>query len=291
MGHLTTTSGNGLEVPASGSHTGAGRAVGLPDIPGREVRLPRVSPMLLRLFRWYGARFVRRHFHALRLAGDIPVEPTRPIVAYSNHASWWDPLSLMVLSHHMAPGRSHFAPVDAKAMGRYAMFRRLGFFGVEQNTRRGAIEFLRTSQAILNHPGSALWLTPQGRFADVRERPAGFQRGMGALAARCRGTLFVPIAMEYTFWEERLPEALIRVGRPILVEDGSSRTDHEWMTILEQELLHAQDQLSQAAIHREVKEFQTLLQGAGGTHGIYDSWRALKARWRGESFRKEHGTL
>ena len=97
-----------------------------------------------------------------------------PPVIYVNHASWWDPLVLLLLTHQLYPGRKFFAPMDAKALERYGFFRRIGCFGVELGSLRGAKQFLGASLAALGLPDGGLCVTPQGRFADVRERPVRF---------------------------------------------------------------------------------------------------------------------
>lgn len=251
----------------------------------------KISPVLLWLFTSYARRFIRRHFHAVRLKGNFIVESERPVVVYCNHASWWDPMMLILLADKLLPGRRHYAPVEAAALERYKFFKRLGFYGVERNRRRGALEFLRTSRAILESPRSALWVTPQGRFADVRERPPAFERGLGVLASRCPGALFVPVAFEYTFWEERLPETLIWIGEPARVDSLPQKDSASLSRHLEDGLLRVQEQLAAAAVRREADVFRTILQGGRGVNSLYDAWRSMSARWRGQPFRREHGNL
>jgi hypothetical protein len=48
--------------------------------------------------------------------------------------------------------------------------------------------------------------------------------------------------------------------------------------------------LSIESQRRDPAAFQTLLSGSAGQGGIYDWWRALKAKVRGEAFNREHGT-
>jgi 1-acyl-sn-glycerol-3-phosphate acyltransferase len=253
--------------------------------------VPSISPLWLGLFSWYARRFVARHFHAVRLAGTAALPEAAPVVVYSNHASWWDPMLLMLLAAPVTPGRAAYAPVDAQAIERYSMFKRMGFFGVEQNSSRGAVAFLRTSEAVLSLPHTALWLTPQGRFADVRERPLRFQRGLGLLARRLKGAWFVPVGIEYSFWEERLPEVLVRVGDPIHATAGQLRTSEEWVALFEDRLTQVQDQLARDAIQRSTESFSILLRGRSGVNPVYDAWRRLKARLQGKTFRPDHGEL
>jgi 1-acyl-sn-glycerol-3-phosphate acyltransferase len=253
--------------------------------------LPRISPWLLRWFRWYSARYLRRHFHAVRLSRecrpDVPDDV--PLVVYLNHAAWWDPLVGLVLAERLFSRRATYAPIEAKALGRYRFMERLGLFGIDPQTQSGGLRFLRLSRAILAHPDTALWITPEARFADPRERPVRFRPGLAHLARSLHSGVLLPLAIEYPFWEERSPEALARFGEPIRVEAGNDRTVADWNALLESQLRAAQDALAQQAIRRDSKDFETLLRGRAGVGGVYNFWSRLRARLRGEAFSPEHG--
>ncbi len=256
--------------------------------------LPRISPLLLRWFTWYCRRYIRRHFHSLRISRNgMPPDTTgSPVVIYSNHASWWDPLVGLVIKGECYPERNLFAPIDASMLQRYRMFAKLGFFGVEQGTRKGAVQFMKTSQTILRDPNHLLAITPQSRFADVRERPLRFQSGLGHLAARTERAVFLPMASELVFWEERLPEILVRFGEPVEVgREHASFTAGYWTKLFEQKLEATQDALSLESRRRDPAVFEHLLRGGSGQGGIYDWWRGLRARLRGQPFNKEHGNI
>lgn len=278
------------------------------DRVGSVPALPRISPSLLRLFRAYSRWYLSRHFHSLRIArtsetgsgarssgmGAIPLSPDVPLVVYTNHASWWDPLTCLVLADEVLPERVAYAPMDTQALARYGFFAKLGFFGVDQARPRGAVAFLRTSTAILRQRNAALWLTPQARFSDVRERPLKFKPGLGALASHAENALFLPLALEYVFWEERTPEVLAMVGEPIRVSrggtDGEHRLEAEAFTALfEERLQSAQDVLGDLSQRRDPAAFHTLLRGRAGVGGLYDVWRTVKAYCRGETFQRKHG--
>lgn len=254
--------------------------------------LPRISSPLLRWFTWYSRHYVARHFHSLRLSrSGLPPVSNLPLVIYSNHASWWDALVCVVLKDEFFPDRTAFTPIDAAMLERYKMFRRLGFFGVEQRNRRGAMQFLRTSETVLQSPRHLLAITPQGRFSDVRERPIHFEPGLGHLATRVRRALFVPFVVEYVFWEERLPEILVRFGEAVEVrrDDAASFAPAQWTKLFEEKLAAAQDVLAGESQRREPREFERILKGSAGQGGIYDWWRGFKARLCGETFNREHG--
>jgi len=263
-------------------------------VPEAGARLPTISRPLFNWFNWYSRRYLRRHFHSLRVAkSGLPAGISDlPLVIYSNHAAWWDALVGLVLKPEFFPGRTAFAPIDSKALEKYKMFSRLGFFGVEPGTRRGAVQFLRTARDVLQQPDSLLVVTPQGRFADVRERPVRFEAGLGHLAKCAEHAVFSPMATEFVFWEERLPEILVRFGEPVEIraQPAAAFGAEYWTALFEQKMEALQDALAAEARRRNPDDFRIVLRGGAGQGGLYDWWRAAKAKLRGEVFRKEHGT-
>ncbi len=215
----------------------------------------------------------------------------RPAVLFANHASWLDPLVALYASAMLFPHRPVHAPMDADAMRRYRFFARLGFFGVEQNSRRGAIQFLQGALATLKKPGALLWMTPQGRFADPRERPVRLAPGLSHLAAHANAgeTLFVPVATEIVFWEERTPEVLAAFGKPLQAD--KNLPPRTWNERLGSALESTQNLLAETAIHRDPSAFHDLLRGHAGVGFIYDNLRRFSAACRGREFRAEHGRL
>ena len=89
------------------------------------------------------------------------------------------------------------------------------------------------------------------------------------------------MAVEYVFWEERLPEILVRFGEPLKSGANTRRLSRAtyWTDLFEQKLEATQDALSIEAQRRDPPEFQTVLRGGAGQGGIYDLWRAFKAKF------------
>lgn len=249
------------------------------------------SPRMLGWFRFYAERYLARHFHAVRLSRtgrpDLEAARGRPVIVYLNHPSWWDPLVGLVLAVRLFPGRRQLAPIESAALEKYKFFERLGFFGIEPGTARGARRFLAVAEKLLAAPDTALWVTAGGRFADPRERPVRLQAGLGHLASRLENAAVFPLALEYPFWNERFPEALARFGEPVFLSE--KRAPAEWTALLEERLAATQDALAAEALSRDPDRFEALIGGHAGVGGIYDVWRRLRAGLRGERFRPEHG--
>lgn len=248
--------------------------------------MPQQWSWLFHGFRNYCVRYARKHFHGVRLSKSsaaIPLDGT-PILIAMNHPSWWDPIIGFVLSRLFADYR-HYGAIDARAVEKYAFLKRAGLFGVELNSLRGAAAFLRTGESILSHDRVALWITAQGEFADVRRRPLALRSGVGHLAARMTRGCVLPIAVEYCFWNESKPEALVRIGPPLMPQRLGGK---DWTLRIESELTKTLDELAHEAMTRDAGRFTTLTAGRVGVGGIYDLWRRGKAMLRGEKFDPAH---
>lgn len=246
------------------------------------------SPRVSRVFDLYCQRLFARRFTGFRILGKPPaaIPAQRGMIVYANHSSWYDPLLFFVLSRAFFPSHTAFGPMAADALEKYAFMRKIGIFGVEQNSARGAARFLQISRGLLARGGNGVWLTPQGEFSDVRKRPVRFQGGLARIARDC-DAIICPVAMELTFWNEARPEILIHFAEPIDTAQ-SSRTVDEWNRLLEQALTTTQDDLAEAVMSRDPERFTTFIDGTKGVNFIYDGWRYLKALLRGERFSAAH---
>ena len=253
-------------------------------------RLASRSPLTFAFFARVFERTLRGGFHALRLLGDAPPELThaRKLVIYANHPSWWDGVAYVVMSKRLMPGRIVYAPIDAAMVLRYPFLARMGAFAVDQTTPRGAADFLAACGAALERDAPVI-VAAQGRFADVRERPLRLRPGLAHLVDKDPDLCFLPLALEYVFWNEKRPEMLIRFGAPLAARDLKAANAKERLAALESQLTQTLDDLSAAAMTRDPRLFTTLIDGAGGVNPVYDGWRRLKALARGRRFSPEHG--
>ena len=252
-------------------------------------KLPRSWSWLLLLFSMIARRRLRRNFRALRImrADRLQNLPAGPIIIYLNHPSWWDPIVCAELARRLLPGRKHRAPISSASLQQYKFFRNIGMFPVEQDSPRGAVQFMRGADSVLA-VGGVLWITAQGHFTDARVRPTQLKNGLGKLIERHAGVTVIPLAVEYTFWNQRLPEALLAVGEPLQVRSVREHTAAEWTAMLQTCLQAVQDNLQSASLLRDPHAFTTLLRGRQGTSGPYSWWQRARARLRGQQYQPDH---
>ena len=261
--------------------------------PQRKVVPPAVSLPVWRFMVFYFARFLRRHMNALRIPlwGSRPgLDHPGPLVVYANHPSWWDAAVIILLAGRLFPERVTHAPFDAAMLERYSVFRRLGCFPVDLDSPRGAAQFLAACRAILADPRRMLWITAQGRFVDARVRPLDLRPGIGRLAEFAPDALFVPLALEYAFWDERGAEVFAAFGTPIPGAELAALPRDERLARLEGALENTLDRLSGDVVSRDPSRFSELVSGAKGVGGVYDLWRRLAAVLSGRRFDPAHRT-
>ncbi len=246
------------------------------------------SVLAIRWFAFYLRWYVRRRFHAVRLLGPLPALPDdRPVIVYANHPSWWDLAVIGLVIVGRLGDRVSYGPMDEVGLAQYPFLRKLGIFGIDLASKRGAAQFLRTSLGLLKDRKAVLWILPEGRFVDARVRPIAIRPGVAHLARHIKGAVLVPMALEYPFWDQSTPEALIHFGEPIV--DVGELDIPAWTTLLEARLTQAMDELATAAVARDPSRFVPLIGGSAGVGGIYDLWRRVKAMSRGRRFDPAHG--
>jgi 1-acyl-sn-glycerol-3-phosphate acyltransferase len=176
--------------------------------------------------------------------------------------------------------------MDAAELERYGLFRNFGVFGIEPGTLRGAAKFLRVSTSLLQSPDALLCVTAEGTFTDPRLRPIRLRPGLAHLARRVPNAVFLPLALDYSFWNESKPEALLRFGPPVM--PPASNTVAAWQEVLESSLTSTMDALAAESSQRNPAMFQKLFSGTAGVGGIYDIWRRLRALILRQPFSPRH---
>jgi len=108
--------------------------------------------------------------------------------------------------------------------------------------------------------------------ADMLERYGIFKNmGLGAsqLVKTCPHVHVMPLAVEYTFWNEKTPELLLHMGEP-------QQFDGVLNENLENMLEECMDELAEAAISRNPEHFDVLIGGEAGVGGFYGWWQKLR---------------
>lgn len=169
--------------------------------------------------RWFAGHVagrMRRAFETVRVAGLQHLRDalaSGPVVVVSNHVSWWDPMVALVLTERVVPCDS-YAMMDERNLRRLPFLGLIGGFGVDLTSASDGAAVIRYAARLLDGPGRAVWVFPQGRERPHTERPLGFRAG-SAEVARVAKAATVPLALRYEFMHTERPHLLVDVGEAL----------------------------------------------------------------------------
>lgn len=240
------------------------------------------NPRYARFFGWYVRRLFSRKFHAVRVVSGTEtaitahaVEPT-PILVVLNHSSWWDPLVCMLVHRALCPEREACAPMQSDQLAKFGIFKKLGLFGIDPDDARSLPQLTRyVGERFKADPRPTLWITPQGRFMDVRD-PIRLRPGAAAVASRAERLHVVSLAIEYAFWLDQKPEVFLRLATVSPPE--SSTSTGAWNETMEAAMTSNAHELSGAVRSRDAALFTTLIDSAASVNPIMDAWLRLRGK-------------
>jgi 1-acyl-sn-glycerol-3-phosphate acyltransferase len=164
------------------------------------------------------------------------IDPELPLLITPNHSTWWDGFFLYILNKRLLHRKLHLMMLEQQ-LSKYRFFSRIGAFGIEPGLPRQSHSALRYSAQVLQEPGNALCIFPQGvlRYAGVR--PLEFQRGMGHVLKLYGGkTNLLPLGIYCTFLFDQRPEVFFMADRVYRVDHNSFK-GIQWLERQEASLL------------------------------------------------------
>ena len=243
----------------------------MPDTERRpQDQVPAISRSLLTFFRYIVRGYFRRHFHASALSGTHHLDSlSGPLLVYANHGSWWDPMVAYLLgvealsrSQALRPHGRRSSPDATPSCASWASSPSRCTPPAEPRSFSAPASRSSDPAASSGSPRRAASPTP-------RQRPLVFKPGLAALAARMGGGTVLPLAIEYTFWDERPPETLLHFGEPIHL---SGQSAEQLEPLLLSALETTMDELRTRVLTRKASAFERTLSfhaaGAGGIYGL-----------------------
>ena len=172
-------------------------------------------PAFLRLARRYTRRRISRRLDGLWVSGLDEARAAlagRPLIFAANHVAWWDALLLLPLDE--ALGGLGWAVMDARNLRRLPFLGWVGALPLDRSSPERSRGCLQACAALLDRPGRALWIFPQGRQRPAHLRPLDLRPGVQTLHASS-GVDLVAVSIDYVFLERARPAAVVRFSPPI----------------------------------------------------------------------------
>jgi len=176
-----------------------------------------------RLFaRWFSRqveRQIRRNFSALhvrRLEGLTGALSEGPVLAFSNHSSYWDSMLVILIGHRLLTADG-YAMMDAANLQQLPFLGRVGGFGVDLESPMDGVRGIRYATALLDRPGRLVWVFPQGKECPRALPIDNFKPGAAIICKNTSRCALIPVAFQYELRGGEKPEAFVAIGKPLSV--------------------------------------------------------------------------
>jgi 1-acyl-sn-glycerol-3-phosphate acyltransferase len=151
-----------------------------------------------------------------------------PVLLVANHTAWWDPLVALHVSQHLL-GVDGYAMMDARNLRKLPFFGFVGAFGVDLDRPADGAAAIKYTARLLDRPGRAVWIFPQGSERPISEKPLDFKPGSAEIARVAHRARAVPVGLRYEFGAAEKPSLYISIGAPLPPERDveKGRAAHE----------------------------------------------------------------
>lgn len=167
-------------------------------------------------------RGMRKTFHTFQAGGLehlAALEPARPVVGCCNHTNWWDGFALYAFSHRRLAQRAFHLAMEEKNLRRYFFFTWLGVFGVDLESKAGAVAGLRYGARLLQERADRIaWIFVQGALTPPAV-PIVAKPGASFFARQAKAQL-LPAVLRYEWLQESRPSIFLNLGAPLEANAG-----------------------------------------------------------------------
>ena len=214
---------------------------------------------------------LRRRFYSIRVKNAHHYDLRDKDVAciyYSQHSCWWDGMVAYYLCKYLFNDQINMMVED---LIKFPLLGKVGAFSIDKKTPKTTLRSMKYCADFLNKEKISLWLFPQGVIMPPNHRPLEFQKGVGFLAQRVKRVNLFPIAIQYVFLRQGLPEVLIDIGKPITV-NGEDVDKDKFTEFLENDFTKVLDNQLKEISNGEIEKYKILYKKWDGVGKHIEKW-------------------
>jgi 1-acyl-sn-glycerol-3-phosphate acyltransferase len=146
---------------------------------------------------WYSRQRMKWHFKSIQIIGE-PIAATEPILAISNHFSWWDGFIVQYLNQKKFKKNFYFMMLEEQLKKRMFL-NKCGGFSVSKQPRE-LLKSINHAATLLSDPNNLVLIFPQGKIETKYKYPFIFERGIEEILKRADNQvqiLFIGSMIDY----------------------------------------------------------------------------------------------
>jgi 1-acyl-sn-glycerol-3-phosphate acyltransferase len=125
-------------------------------------------------FRFYTIRKIEKSFEKVCMIGNYIDEKT-PMLAFSNHYSWWDGFWVHYLDLKLFKRKFYFMMLEDQ-LKKHWFFKYTGGFSVNKGSR-SVLESINYAARLLSKPQNMVLMFPQGKIQSLHTKEFKFEKG------------------------------------------------------------------------------------------------------------------
>ena len=157
----------------------------------------RQNKLYLGFISWYSRQLMKWHFKSIRIEGKHTISDA-PILAISNHFSWWDGFIVQYLNQKKFRKNFYFMMLEEQLKKRMFL-NKCGGFSVSKQPRE-LLESINHAAELLADNNNLVLIFPQGRIETKYRYPFVFERGIEEILKRTNSRvqiLFIANVIDY----------------------------------------------------------------------------------------------
>ena len=214
-------------------------------------------PIWRAIWHFYIKMAIQRRFYSIRVKHPEHFELRNKDAAcifYAQHTCWWDGLIGYCLYWFLFKEKTNMMIEDLLS---FPLLRYVGGFSIDKKSPKSILRSMKYAVDFMKNEKISLWMFPQGVIKPPNHRPLELQKGLAYLAEKTGKVNLIPIAMQYPFLRQGLPEVMVDIGKPIIV-DGEIDKD-KFTEYLEKDLTNLLNNQLKEISNGEVEKYNTFL--------------------------------
>jgi 1-acyl-sn-glycerol-3-phosphate acyltransferase len=139
------------------------------------------NKLYLGFISWYSRQLMKWHFKSIVMQGDCQISD-EPILAISNHFSWWDGFIVQYLNQKKFGKNFYFMMLEEQLKKRMFL-NKCGGFSVSKQPRE-LLYSINHAASLLGDKNNLVLIFPQGKIETKYMNPFKFERGIEEILKR-----------------------------------------------------------------------------------------------------------
>ena len=193
-----------------------------------------------------------------------------PMIFIAQHNNWFDGMLGWYLCDEMLNMKMNIMVED---LAKFPLLSQVGAFSVSKKSPKTILKALNYSVDFLAKKEAVLYMFPQGIINPPNHRPLNFTHGVSYIAKKLGKANIFLVAPKYTYLRLGIPEILVDISEPIILnEDNQFATKEDLTKHLEEEYIKLLDNQEVVISNGKIDEYEIFYKKPDGWSKRIEKW-------------------